>query len=386
VVFTLEAALNTVSALKNWPPESKVLFTLWLTLPQTQGAFRIYSYVLKPLFEKHEEHIDVALSDLSERVRQKANRHVQTIMWQLFLSPNDGLLGSALTSANSVLTAWKGGTGGGGGAAAAAAATGAPGSELDTVASTSRRSSSSSSSSSSRDSLSAQLLSSFSQVLRDGIHADVCFAAHDASPLGIDVDIDTLHLALYRVSLVGAHMCHLQMTRCKDGEFGTDDGTASTHAPSSSSSSSGSGSDSGSGSSRNSSTAVDCDDVLEDVCLNDPSEEDNNTAAPSQRVIAGYRVRSVTTTHDPTVVVLTYACPGDRGNRMYGAVYVRTADADEGDAILAGMTVLVADIKKTATRCVARMAALLSAASRSQQLRRAFTRWSGGGKPVADVF
>lgn len=97
-----EFLLNYFSVLRNWPPESKVLFILWLTLPQFQGAFRIYTYILKPNFEKYEQDIDEQINIISQKVRQKAHRHLKTILWQLFLAPNDGLLAGAISLSTSL--------------------------------------------------------------------------------------------------------------------------------------------------------------------------------------------------------------------------------------------------------------------------------------------
>ena len=101
LLLYVEFLLNFFSALRNWPPESKVLFILWLTLPQFQGAFRIYSYVVKPYFEIFEDEIDKQIDNISRGVSEKAHRHIQTILWQLFLAPNDGLLSGALSMSSS---------------------------------------------------------------------------------------------------------------------------------------------------------------------------------------------------------------------------------------------------------------------------------------------
>ena len=101
LLLYIEFTLNIFSLLRNWPPESKVLFILWLTLPQFQGAYRIYSYVLKPYFEKFEDAIDKQINIISRGVSEKAHRHIQTILWQLFLAPNDGLLAGVLSMSTS---------------------------------------------------------------------------------------------------------------------------------------------------------------------------------------------------------------------------------------------------------------------------------------------
>ena len=102
-----EFLLNYFSVLRNWPPESKVLFILWLTLPQFQGAYRIYTYILQPNFEKYEQDIDDQINIISQKVRQKAHRHLQTMLWQLFLAPNDGLLAGAISLSSSLASCFS---------------------------------------------------------------------------------------------------------------------------------------------------------------------------------------------------------------------------------------------------------------------------------------
>ena len=218
----LEALLNFFSLLKNWPPEIRIIFTLWLTLPEFQGAFRIYSYILKPLFEKHEDEIDKQLTVLGREVRNKAHRQLQTILWQLFLSPNDGLLAGALsyTSTTNAIASW--------------------------IISTNKEDSLLVSPpipvppvSTKECSLSQQLLRSFRQMLTDGICCDVCMSIStsngpDSTHLSqhhslldhMDVVApgDTTNAAmrgrgvmrLARISLIGA--CHMTITRSRDDD------------------------------------------------------------------------------------------------------------------------------------------------------------------------
>jgi hypothetical protein len=74
-------------------PEVKVLFVLWLTLPRFQGAYRIYTVLLQPYFAKYEDDIDKKVEEIAGQVRTRASRQLKTVLWQLFLAPNDGLLG-----------------------------------------------------------------------------------------------------------------------------------------------------------------------------------------------------------------------------------------------------------------------------------------------------
>ena len=229
----LEALLNIFSLLKNWPPEIRIIFTLWLTLPEFQGAFRIYSYILKPLFEKHEDEIDKQLNVLGREVRIKANRQLQTILWQLFLSPNDGLLAGALsyTATTNVLASWI-----------------VSNNKEDHLL-VSPTIPVPSLSTTKECSLSQQLLRSFRQMLTDGIHADVCMsvsaintiesagylsqhhpALHDHMDVidiskVIDLNASTRQqrgvMRLARISLVGA--CYMTVTKSCDDNDDDDD-------------------------------------------------------------------------------------------------------------------------------------------------------------------
>lgn len=326
IVLYLEASLNMFSVLKNWPPESKVVFTLWLTLPQFQGAFRIYSYILQPLFEKHEDQIDKQLSVLGLEVRRKANRQLQTILWQLFLSPNDGLLAGAL-SANRVITSWVG----------AAADDDNPAKlQLPHLPPPSTK-----------ESLSQQLLVSFTQYLNDGLYADVCFATGHSLDDFMNLDATSSTMTLCRVSLLGT--CYLKVTSSaevdnSDSPFGMEaekpqperlgDDTLQDSAWS---------------------TAHDSSLDLEEVDLLMPSSV-VVVAPPPSTLIGGWGVRSVSMSlHDPNLVVLAYAQTQTRGSsssREQHVAYVKAADSTEGDAIFAGMTVVVAEIKK---RCSLRL-------------------------------
>ena len=223
----LEALLNFFSLLKNWPPEIRIIFTLWLTLPEFQGAFRIYSYILKPLFEKHEDEIDKQLTVLGREVRNKANRQLQTILWQLFLSPNDGLLAGALSysSTTYVIASWMISTNKADNPLVLSQPIPVP--PLSTK----------------EFSLSQQLLRSFRQMLTDGIHADVCMSmtaidGRDATLLSqhhaLDDHMDVVAtgdatialtrgrrrgvMRLARISLVGVGACSMTITKSCDGD------------------------------------------------------------------------------------------------------------------------------------------------------------------------
>jgi hypothetical protein len=95
-VFSAFMMVETVLDLLVWKMplynEMKIVCILWLSLPGSQGAFRVYNYILKPYFEQYEEDIDDAISKISSRARAQASKHIQGILWQVFLSPQDGLL------------------------------------------------------------------------------------------------------------------------------------------------------------------------------------------------------------------------------------------------------------------------------------------------------
>lgn len=342
IVLYLEASLNMFSALKNWPPESKVMFTLWLTLPQFQGAFRIYSYILQPLFEKHEDQIDKHLSVLGLEVRQKANRQLQTILWQLFLSPNDGLLAGAL-SANSVITSWVG----------AAADNHNTASSLPPPPSI-------------KESLSQQLLASFTQYLNDGLYADVCLATGHSLDDFMNLDTTSTTMTLCRISLLGS--CYLKVARNTEesncGESFCTMAAAEKPLPES----------------LRSDKAEDGAWLdLEEVDLLVPSSVAVVAPPPSTR-IGGWGVRSVSLSlHDPNLVVLAYTQTQtqtrDSSSRKQHVAYVKAADSTESDAILAGMTVVIADIKKKCSSRIGNALVVLQKLHALCFLTHAFSNW-----------
>lgn len=96
-----ETLLSAVNYFRNYPPELKVAYVLWLTLPRFQGAYRIYTVLFQPYFEKYENDIDRKVEEFAGQVKISASRKMKTILWQLFLAPNDGLicgLGSMLAT------------------------------------------------------------------------------------------------------------------------------------------------------------------------------------------------------------------------------------------------------------------------------------------------
>lgn len=95
-VFSIFTFLETIFDLLIWRlpfyAELKIVCVLWLSLPGFQGAFRVYSYVIRPYFEQYEEDIDIMVDKVSARIKAKAATHVRNILWQLLLSPKDGLM------------------------------------------------------------------------------------------------------------------------------------------------------------------------------------------------------------------------------------------------------------------------------------------------------
>jgi hypothetical protein len=71
--------------------EIKIACIFWLSLPGSQGAFKIYNYVIKPYFEQYEDDIDVMISEVTQKIKMKTSKHVQSIMWEIIFSPRDGL-------------------------------------------------------------------------------------------------------------------------------------------------------------------------------------------------------------------------------------------------------------------------------------------------------
>ena len=67
--------------------ELKILFVLWLTLPRFQGAYNIYTFLIKPYFEQYENHIDDAINQISEKIKVSAYKRFQAILWHILCAP-----------------------------------------------------------------------------------------------------------------------------------------------------------------------------------------------------------------------------------------------------------------------------------------------------------
>lgn len=57
--------------------EAKILFLVWLQLPQTNGATFVYHQYMKPFLKKHESRIDKELQDAQRKAGQIAARGVE---------------------------------------------------------------------------------------------------------------------------------------------------------------------------------------------------------------------------------------------------------------------------------------------------------------------
>jgi len=78
-------------------PEAKVLFVLWLTLPQFQGAYRIYTLFLCSFYNHYEQDIDNQIASTYMSVRNRFWKQLKTTVYVLLFSSNDNLLDLAIT-------------------------------------------------------------------------------------------------------------------------------------------------------------------------------------------------------------------------------------------------------------------------------------------------
>lgn len=56
--------------------EAKLLFVLWLVLPQTRGATLLYVSYIDPFLAEHEESIDAALTEAKVQAKQAGLAYV----------------------------------------------------------------------------------------------------------------------------------------------------------------------------------------------------------------------------------------------------------------------------------------------------------------------
>lgn len=329
LLLYIDFILNYFSLLKNWPPESKVLFILWLTLPQFQGAYRIYSYVLKPYFEKFEDAIDKQINIISRDVSEKAHRHIQTILWQLFLAPNDGLLAGVLCmstsfSSNNLITSFlyqpkiDGDLG-----------------KIEHVQDKKNLQKPTTLS------LRKQLLENFSEMLIEGIYADV---RHNGRPFTINLPSVENEMQTTKVTLLkGGH--YLQLSKeifegtDRDGECGG--------------------------------SLVD-DNKLNAMSINMSHE---NILVP---LFLMTNIFSDNFDANLMVMSMSNDCSFSTKSPEFGVdmrvVCLRVENEEEGEALLAGMIVLCADSRKKISKKMDRALVLLGNAN---SLSIAFTTWVG---------
>lgn len=100
IILYIETIIKYFSAevASKYPPEFKVIVILWLTLPQFQGAFRIYMLILKPYFEFNEKNIDSAISTYFLKIQSKFGSTLQHLLYQLLLQSNESLWASLAPS------------------------------------------------------------------------------------------------------------------------------------------------------------------------------------------------------------------------------------------------------------------------------------------------
>jgi TB2/DP1, HVA22 family len=316
LLLYVEFLLNFFSTLRNWPPESKVLFILWLTLPQFQGAFRIYNFVLKPYFEKYENEIDKHIDNISKGVSEKAHRHIQTILWQLFLAPNDGLLSGALqlssnfSSSKTIFSFLS-----------------QQDSDPNLADGESRERLPLHQHSSTSMLLQKQLLQNFTEMLVEGIYADV---RHSSSAIDSLSPVNS-GLCVCRVSIIKGGF-HLQITEQEPDDIGSESEASSLPT-------------------RNTCTSSSCDSLIVPLAL--VTEVSSGTV-------------------DLNTITINVLCPPlslKSNSRQKKSVLLTLENETEVEALLAGLTVLCADAKRRALK------ALIGATQIRKRLAASFRYW-----------
>jgi hypothetical protein len=69
--------------------ELKVLLICWLTLPRTQGAYKLYINIIQPYFERYEEDIDAKISDVSNEIKHHSLKYGKKILWNVVLGSGE---------------------------------------------------------------------------------------------------------------------------------------------------------------------------------------------------------------------------------------------------------------------------------------------------------
>lgn len=326
LLLYIEFLLNFFSALRNWPPESKVLFILWLTLPQFQGAFRIYSFVLRPYFEKYENEIDKHIDIISKGVSEKAHRHLQTILWQLFLAPNDGLLSGAIqlssnfSSSKTIFSFLS-----------------HQDSDPSLADGDSRERPPLQQHSTTSMLLQKQLLQNFTEMLIEGIYADV---RHSSSATDSLPPVDS-ELCVCRVSIMKGGY-HLQIMDQGPEDIGIDSEVSKL-------------------SNDNTCRSGYCDSLIVPLAL--VTEVSSGTV-------------------DLNTITIQVLCPPPSlksNSRQKKSVFLTLESETEVEALLAGLTVLCADSKRRALK------ALVSATQLRKRLAASFRHWRYSGTVNCDA-
>ncbi len=76
----------------------KVLWYMWLTSPECQGAFRIYSLAVRPFFITFEDDIDTVIDSISSHVWVRIRRVIQVVIWEVLFTSQDDVIMSTLQS------------------------------------------------------------------------------------------------------------------------------------------------------------------------------------------------------------------------------------------------------------------------------------------------
>mmetsp|Transcript_3029 Transcript_3029/g.3167 ORF Transcript_3029/g.3167 Transcript_3029/m.3167 type:complete len:458 (+) Transcript_3029:177-1550(+) len=401
LLLYVEFLLNFFSIVRSWPPETRVLFILWLTLPQFQGAFRIYSFVLQPYFEKYEDEIDKQIDSISRKSVKIAHRHLQTILWQVFLAPQDGLFTSALSfsslSSNQLIKSFL-----------YQREEKVLGDITENIEPETQQISYEKRSTS--QSLSRQLLESFTDMLLDGIYADVRHSRSDIPDIDMQVCKVSLVLGNYYLELVQQALDDIEKqdtegeAEGKDVEGDREGGMKTTW--------------------RSSKRIV--DEYIGDSKYNQDINEDSKhfgndfnrdhksdrdehlgeskgdkgyigddkdypriPVVQSQRtfLVPLFLVTEVLSDRfDSNLITVSFSSPSSSiFGRSFDSirplkedilqtriVYMKAEDAEEGDVLLAGMSVLCADSKKRATSTLSRAVHTLSKTA----LSIAFKQWN----------
>jgi hypothetical protein len=95
-VYEIMFGIFHSSSVEHYPLELKLLFVVWLTSPYTQGAYRIYIFLVKPVYESVEMHIDVTIDHLWQRFLMKMFTIGKIILWQVAFAPEDDLFQSSV--------------------------------------------------------------------------------------------------------------------------------------------------------------------------------------------------------------------------------------------------------------------------------------------------